>query len=312
MANIKDECQGIFISEIELSRKLLVNTFTGFLERISPRKEEVNEMNYFPVRDSDTGDNLVGTLKGIIRGIQRTDNRPKRELIEELQEEILLDSARGNAGMIFTGWFSGFLDHLRDELVLNTLSLAHAMERGRQSGYKVFAQPKSGTILDPISSCAKTALAGCKKEKNLLSLFDEIIPKVRASVLKTTDRLGVLLRGKNSPEEIHNLEENHVVDAGALGFQIFLESFRKTIVETIWERGGVVVVIMAEEKLKEDLLKDEFAPLGDSLDIRVSPTGKRVAIHIHTDSPHMVADIAHRFSEISEITSFKIEDLAED
>jgi dihydroxyacetone kinase-like predicted kinase len=308
MKKNKDKRQRIFISEIEFSRKLLLKTFTDFLERIYPRREEVNDMNYFPVRDCDTGDNLVGTLKGIIKGIEKTDNKPKRELIEELQEEILLEAARGNAGMIFTGWFSGFLNHIADDLVLNTTSLAHAMEKGRQWVYKIFTHPKKGTILDPISSCAQTALVGCKKVKNLISLFDEIIPKVRASVLKTTTKLGTLLRGKNTPEEIQKLEENHVVDAGALGFQIFLESFRKTIAHMITERAGVVVVIKSEEELNENILMKEFNPLGDSLDIRVSPSGKRVAIHIHTDSPHVVADVAHRFSGVS---SFKIEDLNE-
>jgi len=53
MSQTKDKVQGIFISEIEISKGLLVNIFTKFLDRISPRKEEVNEMNYFPVRDCE-------------------------------------------------------------------------------------------------------------------------------------------------------------------------------------------------------------------------------------------------------------------
>lgn len=309
MSQTKDKIQGIFISEIELSRSLLVKIFTKFLDRISPRKEEVNDMNYFPVRDCDTGDNLVVTLKSILRGIKQTRRCPKRELIESLQEEILLEAARGNAGMIFTGWFAGFLNYLAEELVLNSMNLAHAMERGRDCGYRVFAEPREGTILDPIQVSAQTALGVCEQEKNLVSLFGEIISQARIAVEGTTDRLNDLLKGKNTPEEIQMLQAKKVVDAGALGFLIFLEGLREAIAETIKERAGVVVVIEGEEDLDEDVLREEFSPLGDSLDIRISPSKKRVALHIHTDSPQKIAKVARRFSKIGD---FRIEDLTEE
>jgi dihydroxyacetone kinase-like predicted kinase len=306
---MKERVQGIFISEMEISKGLLLNIFTKFLDRISPRKEEVNEMNYFPVRDCDTGDNLVVTLRSILRGIRQSNHLSKRELIESLQEEILLGAARGNAGMIFTGWFAGFLNYLAEELLLNSQSLAQAMDRGRDWGYRVFAEPREGTILDPIASCAQTALTLYENEKNLVSLFEVIISQARVAVEKTTDRLGDLLKGKNTPEEIQALQANHVVDAGALGFLIFLEGLQEAIAETIKERAGVVVVINGEEDLNEDALREAFLPLGDSLDINISPSRKRVALHIHTDSPQRVAEVAERFSEIRE---FRIEDLTEE
>lgn len=304
-----DEIQGIFISEIEISKGLLVKIFTKFLDRISPRKEEVNDMNYFPVRDCDTGDNLVVTLRSILRGIRQSNHRSKRGLIENLQEEILLEAARGNAGMIFTGWFAGFLNYLAEELVLNSMSLAQAMERGRDCGYRVFAEPREGTILDPIARSAQTALGVYESEKNLVPLFGEIISQARIAVEKTTDRLGDLLKGKNTPEEIQALKSQKVVDAGALGFLIFLEGLREAIAETIKERAGVVVVIEGEGDLDEDVLREEFSPLGDSLDIRISPSRKGVALHIHTDSPQKVAEVAGRFSDIHD---FRIEDLTEE
>ena len=299
----------VFVSEIELSRTLLKKIFEKFLKRISPRKEEVNDMNYFPVRDRDTGDNLVVTLRSIIRGIEQSDHRSKRDLIEDLQEEILLEAARGNAGMIFTGWFAGFLDYLKEELLLNSPNLAQAMDRGRECGYRVFANPREGTILDPIAVAAKTALELCENEKNLVSLFEEVISQARVAVKKTTDKLNDLLKGKNTPEEIQVLKENHVVDAGALGFLIFLESFHEAMTEMMKERGGALVVIKGEKDFSEDVLKQALLPLGDNLDIHISPSRKRVAIHIHTDSPEKVAEVAGRFSVIRE---FRIEDLTEE
>jgi dihydroxyacetone kinase-like predicted kinase len=304
-----DKIQGTFITEIEISKGLLVRIFTKFLDRISPRKEEVNDMNYFPVRDCDTGDNLVVTLKSILRGIRQTDRCTKRELIESLEEEILLGAARGNAGMIFTGWFAGLLNYLAEELVLNSQNLAHAMQRGRDWGHKVFAEPREGTILDPIARSAQTALTLYETEKNLVSLFEGIISQARIAVDETTDKLDDLLKGKNTPEEIQVLQANHVVDAGALGFLIFLEGLQEAIAEAIEERAGVVVVIKGEEDLNEDVLREAFSPLGDSLDINVSPSRKKVAIHIHTDFPQKVAEVAAGFSRICD---FRIEDLTEE
>ncbi len=306
---MKERVQGIFISEIEISKGLLVNIFEKFLDRISPRKEEVNEMNYFPVRDCDTGDNLVVTIRSILRGIRQSNHRSKRGLIENLQEEILLGAARGNAGMIFTGWFAGFLNYLAEELVLNSMSMAHAMQRGRDWGYRVFVEPRQGTILDPISRSAQTALTLYENEKNLVSLFEGIISQARVAVKETTDMLGDLLKGKNTPEEIQALQANHVVDAGALGFLIFLEGLQEAIAEAIRERAGVVVVIKGEEDLNEDALREAFSSLGDSLDIRISPSRKRVALHIHTDFPQKVAEVAHRFSRVED---FRLEDLTEE
>lgn len=299
----------ILITEIEVSRVLLKKIFTRFLDRITPRKEEVNDMNYFPVRDCDTGDNLVLTLKSIMRGINRTDHCPKRELIEVLQEEILLDSARGNAGMIFTGWFTGFLNYLSDELLLNSENLAQAMDRGREWGNKVFSNPREGTILDPLNVSAHTALECWVKEKNLVAMLDTVIKESQTAVANTTNKLNELLEDKNTPEEIHDLQEKHVVDAGALGFLIFLESLKESITEMIEERGGVVTVIEGEVDFDEQTLSEAFQPLGESLDIRISPSRKRVAVHIHTWCPRKVAEAARRYSDISE---FRIEDLAEE
>ncbi|MCK4232402.1 hypothetical protein KAX21_05575, partial [candidate division WOR-3 bacterium] len=101
----------------------------------------------------------------------------------------------------------------------------------------------------------------------------------------------------------------HVVDAGALGFLIFLEGLQEAIAEAIRERAGVVVVIKGEEDLNEDALREAFSSLGDSLDIRISPSRKRVALHIHTDSPQKVAEVAHRFSRVED---FRLEDLTEE
>ncbi|PIR02022.1 MAG: hypothetical protein CO031_00575 [Candidatus Nealsonbacteria bacterium CG_4_9_14_0_2_um_filter_37_38] len=304
-----DKIQKFFVSEMEISKDFLRKIFEKFYARISPRKEEVNKMNYFPIPDCDTGDNLAATLRGVIRGIKQGGYLSKKDLINSLQEEILLEAGRGNAGVIFTGWFAGFLNSLKEGLVLNAETLSQAMEEGKNWGYRVFDKPREGTILDPISISAQTALLVSQREKNLISLFEEIISRAKISVEKTTEKLDDLLKERNTPREIKALKKKKVVDAGALGFLIFLESFQEVIMEKIKERGGAVVVIKGKENLDREVFKKRFSPLGDSLDINISPSSKNATIHIHTDFPEKIAEISLEFGEIKD---FRIEDLTEE
>ncbi|MBD3285435.1 DAK2 domain-containing protein [candidate division WOR-3 bacterium] len=304
-----DRCPQVFITEIEISRRLLSGIFERSLECIIPRKQEVNEMNYFPIQDCDTGDNLALTLKTIVRGIKRSDHCPKRELIELLQEEILLDSARGNAGMIFTGWFSGFLDYLAEEMVLNTSSLGLAMERGEKRGYEVFTRPRKGTILDTISVSTQVALSNNHNQRNLVSVFEIIVEQARKALEHTTEELSELLKDNKTSQEIAELQENKVVDAGALGFYLFLTGFKAALEEMTAERGGAVVVIEGDENLEKSIIQGALMGFGDSLDIRISPSGRRAAVHIHTDHPLSILKAASKFGNITE---FRIEDLSED
>lgn len=301
----KDE---VFISEIEISKGFLKKVFEKFHSRISPRRVEVNEMNYFPIPDGDTGNNFSATVHLVIKKIELRNYSSKKDLVEDLQEEILLGSGLGNAGIIFTGWFIGFLTPLKAELVLSSESLAEAFESGENQGYKFVFDPKAGTILDIISVASEVSLSFWSEERNLISLLDKIICQAKISVEKTTEKLDDLLQDKYPLKEIKKLKKQGVVDAGALGFLIFLESFKETVEETIKERGGAVVVIKGE-KLDLKLLKERFSPLGDSLNINVSPSGGRLALHIHTDFPEKIFQIAKEFGEIEK---FRIEDLTEE
>jgi len=305
-----DKIQKFFVSEMEISRDFLEKIFKNFYNCLLPRREEVNEMNYFPIPDADTGTNLSLTLNGIVKGIRQGNYRLKKDLVEALIQKrrgILLSSGRGNAGVIFTGWFRGFLNCLKEELlILNSETLSAALKEGEKEGYKVFIDPKEGTILDPISVAAEVSLSNFKEEPNLISLFDKIISEVKVSVQNTTEKLDDLLKDKYPLKEIQKLKERKVVDAGALGFLIFLEGFKETVLERIKEKGGAVMVIEGEN-LDPELLKERFSALGDSLDIISS--GEEAMLHIHTDLPEKAFEAAREFGRIEE---FRIEDLTEE
>src|SRR5438045_5266348 len=72
---------------------------------LESRREEVNDLNVFPVADGDTGDNMALTLRAVL---DELDNLSTQGEIDEIGRAEIVDSvaraallgARGNSGVI--------------------------------------------------------------------------------------------------------------------------------------------------------------------------------------------------------------------
>src|SRR5881397_1218646 len=73
---------------------------------LEERREEINDLNVFPVADGDTGDNMAGTLKAVLDALQnlRTSELAEidRNLLVKTVEHAALMGARGNSGVILS------------------------------------------------------------------------------------------------------------------------------------------------------------------------------------------------------------------
>ena len=75
------------------------------LAQLESRREEVNDLNVFPVADGDTGDNMALTLRAVLTEL---DNLSTQGEIDEIGRDQIVDSvaraallgARGNSGVI--------------------------------------------------------------------------------------------------------------------------------------------------------------------------------------------------------------------
>ena len=82
------------------------------LAQLESRREEVNDLNVFPVADGDTGDNMALTLRAVL---QELDNLSTQGEIDEIGRDQLVDSvaraallgARGNSGVILSQLIRG-------------------------------------------------------------------------------------------------------------------------------------------------------------------------------------------------------------
>ena len=272
-------------------------------KKVVLHQEEINRINVFPVADKDTGYNLAATLLGIEGVVSSKNYSTLRELTQDIKEAAMIN-ARGNAGMIFTGYVIEVLDRIKHLKTIDAFHLALAMERGIKASRNSIAEPVEGTILDVIRTAGTETFefAKKKKEKNIIRILAQAYKESLVALKETKEKLPVL-------------KENDVVDAGALGFvkilEAWLESLKGVSIVSREEVVSPIIQPQAEEKLEyryevvlsfekaKDIniekIKEGLSLLGDSLDI--VEVEDKIKLHIHTNEPESVQNKFRSFPQ---------------
>ena len=213
------------MEKITLSVPLIKALLEEFQKTVKQARDYINKINFFPIPDKDTGTNLLITISSIIDASQKNEYHSFSNLVDELlSKKYLLKSGKGNVGIIFSAYLAGFLSGLKSQVSLEAEPLARAMKQGESWAYRAIAEPREGTILDTISASANRVSSLSLSQKDLICLLDESLKEARQALAATTQKLEVL-------------KKNKVVDAGAFGFVLFLESFLKIIRESSEKEG---------------------------------------------------------------------------
>ena len=298
-------------------------------EKIEKNKEEINKINVFPVPDQDTGSNMAKTLLGIKEAIENKDFKN----LEEISEAALdgaLTAAQGNAGVIYTGFLAGFLPQLNNNSVgsvknfkknqknnsqaIDAKKIAQAFQGGAQRARESIQNPREGTILDVIDAAANTFQKESQKEKEITSLFQKAVENAQEALLATREKMEIFRKA-------------NVVDAGGLGFLMILESYLESLegekkkkekekttpsekikrfIQTLSQRYEVVFLIENKNLNPQDLEK-KLVKLGNSIEI--VKIGQKTKVHIHTDFPDEVKEIARQSGKM---LSLRVEDMAKE
>ena len=90
----------------------------GALAHLESRRQEINDLNVFPVADGDTGDNMALTLQACLEEVDRLaavdrplDEIGRDEIVESVARAALL-GARGNSGVILSQLIRGAAEEL--------------------------------------------------------------------------------------------------------------------------------------------------------------------------------------------------------
>src|SRR6185437_7962488 len=150
------------VSEPSLARFRKV--VEGALAELEARRQEVNDLNVFPVADGDTGDNMVLTLRAVVSELDRLESQRGDRSLDDIGRDEIVDSvaraallgARGNSGVILSQLIRGAAEELisRPGELVDPVLIASAMARAAQRAYASVRAPAEGTMLTVVREMA--------------------------------------------------------------------------------------------------------------------------------------------------------------
>ena len=210
-------------------------TITGKLYRsmamsgaalLAEKKEEINNLNVFPVPDGDTGINMSLTMSTVGNS---TDGMGIGECAEKIAG-FMLRSARGNSGAILSLFFRGVGKALKGVEEAGAYELVEALKRGTKEAYRAVMKPTEGTILTVMRVGGEEAEKAYLANNNIgvEELFDVALRGAEDALAKT-------------PEMLPVLKQTGVVDAGGYGFVCVLQGMKAALEGNPYISSGVSV-----------------------------------------------------------------------
>ncbi len=187
---------------------------------IEVRKQELNDLNVFPVPDGDTGTNMSLTISAAAAELGKHENENLGKM-SEIVAQSLLRGARGNSGVIMSLLFRGIAKQFKGSVDADGALFATALTNGVDTAYKAVMKPAEGTILTVSRKAALAATAAatldeatgkCKGE--LSDILASAVNAARVALSETTNQNPVLKKAG-------------VVDAGGAGYLIILEAMQR-------------------------------------------------------------------------------------
>jgi DAK2 domain fusion protein YloV len=199
----------------------------GALAHLESRRQEINDLNVFPVADGDTGDNMALTLRACLEEVDRLaavdrplDEIGRNEIVDSVARAALL-GARGNSGVILSQLIRGAAEELisRPGELVDPVLVGAAMARAAQRGYASVRAPAEGTMLTVVRDMAAhlaSRLAHVPTERLGPDAEGEVQQRLLADVLEEAIEAGEASM-RRGPELLPALREAGVVDAGGYG-----------------------------------------------------------------------------------------------
>jgi uncharacterized protein len=301
---------------------------------LEARRQEVNDLNVFPVADGDTGDNMAMTMRAVLDELDRMNGEPidviGREAIVHAVARAALLGARGNSGVILSQIVRGAAAELasRPGELVDPVLVAAALARAADAAYESVRDPAEGTMLTAVRAMAHRVAqdlahmdtqrlgpdAGPAEQDELLAeVLERALDAAKDAVQKGPDQLAVL-------------REAGVVDAGAYGMTVLMAGVIGAL------RGNEPPAIAHElparslhlpqhessqyrfctnfavsgEALEGSAFVSKLEEIGDS--VLVVGDDKTLRVHVHTDEPDSAAAL---FEGVGEVSRFDVADMRE-
>ena len=176
---------------------------------ITLQKQQINDLNVFPVPDGDTGTNMSLTIGTAATELKKKDDKSVDQAAATTAG-ALLRGARGNSGVILSLLFRGLSKGLKGHQTADGALLAASMQEGVAAAYGAVMKPAEGTVLTVSRLAAKRAVEAAAENSDMEYVLEEAIRVGYDTLTQTTDMNPVLKKAG-------------VVDAGGKGYLVILE-----------------------------------------------------------------------------------------
>jgi len=281
------------------------NMCYGALNRLEDQQSYIDSLNVFPVPDGDTGTNMLLTFKEAVENLDKAKSERIDKLTQALSKGALM-GARGNSGVILSQLLRGFSEANKENRVMRNDDLINSLSKASKIAYQGVLKPVEGTILTVARKAARRA-QNLEDEKDIKVLLEKVIETAHKALNKT-------------PDQLPQLKEAGVVDAGGQGYLTILEGMKAGLTGKVEVREEVKEKREIEEKVAEELkygyctqtlinvkeqnvnideIKNDIEQFGDSL--MVVGDDDIVKVHIHTNHPGIILEYALKTGSLRDI-----------
>lgn len=294
----------------EINGVQLYNSFIAGAQKIFDNQTLLNNINFYPVPDADTGTNLASTMLSIVNTVRPQEN--VKETAFALADAALM-GARGNSGIIFAQFLYGFSKDMKDSSSMTIKEFAEYMHTASECAYYALAKPKEGTMISVIRDWSNNISDSSDSTDDFTTLLLNGL-NVAMDSLKETGKF-IAAKAKT------------IVDAGAKGFVVFLEGMceyfhngeqtvnvaNAEVVDSEWLGEDnheditfrfCTEALLIGDDLERDKLSGLIENMGDCLVIAGS--NRKMRLHIHTDEPWIVLE---KVQTIGRVVYQKVEDM---
>jgi len=280
---------------------------------LEARRQEVNDLNVFPVADGDTGDNMAMTMRAVMEELDRLDKLEvdevdRTELVQALARAALM-GARGNSGVILSQIVRGAAEELasRSGELVDPVLVAAAFARAADAAYDSVREPAEGTMLTVFREMAHSLtrqLAHLEAGKQRLGrdVSAEQQDAVLAEVLERAIEDGERAVAR-TPEQLEVLRESGVDDE--LPEIAHHQAPRRSFPHHEDSRFRYCTnFIVAGSGLSSRDFLPRLEGLGDS--VLVVGDEATLKVHVHTDTPEAAVAL---FEGAGAVTNLDVADM---
>lgn len=302
----------------------------GALAHLESRRQEINDLNVFPVADGDTGDNMALTLRAVLAELDRLEAEAGDRTVDEIgRDEIVqtvaraaLLGARGNSGVILSQLIRGAAEELvsRPGELVDPVLLGAAFANAAQRAYASVRAPAEGTMLTVMRDMATSIahdLAHLPEDQRRLATADPEAQNVMIAAALERAIVAGEASVKRGPELLPALREAGVVDAGGYGVIIIFAGIVAALKGEAPELDHYAAARVSHPEHDSETYRycTNFAVTGHGLDaqnfvgkleeigdsVLVVGDDATLKVHVHTDDPEQATLVFDGAGEVSRL-----------